>query len=238
MSPDLFSGADVGDDIAGMQRRRDMPSHSCCAHRHIHQMTSGNGIAVIDTILTSVFAFAATNIDDLLVLTILFSQAGTGLKKRQVVVGQYLGFCVLLGISMAGFFGGHVMPRAWIGCLGFVPIGIGIRRWIFRNRQVTPKHTGAISMAGVVMITLANGGDNVGIYTPLFASCDGPRLAIMLVTSLALLAPWCLVADAMSRHPAVAKVFTRYGHIIVPFVLVGIGVEIIVETGALALFGL
>ena len=209
-------------------------------------MTSGHGITVIgttltsvsDTILTSVAAFAATNIDDLLVLTVLFSQADDGQKKRRVVVGQTLGFVALLGISLVGFFGGHVLPQAWIGCLGFVPIGIGIRRWIFRNKRVTPKHTGAISTAGVAMITLTNRGDNVGIYTPLFASCDGPRLAIMLVTCLALLAPWCFVADAMSRHPAVAAVLARYGHIIVPFVLVGIGVEIIAETGALSLFGL
>jgi len=201
-------------------------------------MTPGNGITVIDTIVTSVFAFAATNIDDLLVLTMLFSQTGDGLKKRQVVAGQYLGFVALLGISVAGYFGGYVLPQAWIGCLGFVPIGIGIRRWIFRNKQVTPKYTGAFSTAGVAMITVANGGDNVGIYTPLFASCNGPRLAIMLVTCLGLLAPWCLIADAMSRHPAVVKALARYGHIIVPFVLVGIGVEIIVETGALTLFRL
>jgi len=233
----LFSGADTGDNIAGMQWLRDMLSLSPRTGQ-FHQMTPGNGIAVIDTILTSAFAFAATNIDDLLVLTMLFSQAGGGLKKRQVVAGQYVGFCVLLGISLAGFFGGHVLPQAWIGCLGFVPIGIGVRRWIFRNKQVTPKHTGAVSTAGVAMITLVNGGDNIGIYTPLFASCDGPRLAMMLVTCLVMLAPWCFVADAMSRHPAVATVLARYGHIIVPFVLVGIGVEIIVETGALSLFGL
>ena len=201
-------------------------------------MTFRHGISVTDTVLTSVVAFVATNIDDLFVLTMLFSQTGGSLKKRQVVAGQYLGFVVLLGISLAGFFGGHVLPRAWIGCLGFVPVGIGIRRWIFRNKQAAPQYTGAISMAGVAMITLANGGDNIGIYTPLFASCDGPRLVIMLVTCLGLLAPWCLIAEAMSRHPAVALVLAWYGHIIVPFVLVGIGVEIIVENGALALFGL
>jgi len=42
------------------------------------------------------------------------------------VIGQYLGFSVLIVASLPGFFGGVFVPKAWIGFLGLLPILIGI----------------------------------------------------------------------------------------------------------------
>jgi cadmium resistance protein CadD (predicted permease) len=54
-------------------------------------------------LLTGSVAFALTNIDDMLLLTVFFSDRGTDLKKRHIVLGQYVGFVVLLLLSMLGF---------------------------------------------------------------------------------------------------------------------------------------
>ena len=201
-------------------------------------MTQGHDISVLNTLITGFAAFAATNIDDLFVLTMFFSQTGRGLRKRQIVAGQYLGFTALLGISLIGFFGGRMLPQAWMGCLGVVPVWIGVRRWFNRNKQAAIAGTGPVSTASVALVVFANGGDNIGTYAPLFANCDVSHLVITLVTFQILLGVWCLAANAISHHPAVAPALARYGHIIVPFVLVGLGVEVIVETGAFRLFGL
>lgn len=194
--------------------------------------------SVFDTVIAGVAAFAATNIDDLFVLAMLFSQTGGGLRKGQIVTGQYLGFNALLLVSLIGFFGGRMLPHAWVGCLGFVPVWIGTRRWVFRNKPTAAASAGTVSTAGVAAITFANGGDNIGIYTPLFANCDLSRLIIVVITFQILLGLWCFAAKVISHHPAVSPVLTRYGHVIVPLVLVGLGVEIIVESGAFRLFGL
>lgn len=42
----------------------------------------------------------------------------------------------------------------------------------------------------------------------------------------------------MARQPAVAKLLSRYGHILMPLVLIGLGVFIILESGTLSLVGL
>jgi cadmium resistance protein CadD (predicted permease) len=193
--------------------------------------------AILNTIVTGAVAFAATNIDDLLILTLLFSQAGTGIQRARIVAGQFLGFTALLGISMVGFFSGLLLPGAWIGLLGIVPVVIGVRRWIHRNDPSVRAETGAISTIGVAAVTIAAGGDNVGIYTPLFAGCTPSRLAVMLTTLYFLLAVWCIAGYAISAHPAVAAVFARRGRPLVPFVLIGLGIYLLVANGALHLLG-
>ena len=44
------------------------------------------------------------------------------LGRRHIVVGQYLGFALLVVLSLPGFLGGLLLPRSWIGLLGVVPI--------------------------------------------------------------------------------------------------------------------
>jgi cadmium resistance protein CadD (predicted permease) len=55
----------------------------------------------ISALITGTIAFAATNLDDILFLTVFFSQTD---HKWQVVVGQYLGFTALMLVSLIRFF--------------------------------------------------------------------------------------------------------------------------------------
>ena len=87
-------------------------------------------------------------------------------------------------------------------------------------------------------IVSANGGDNIGIYTPLFASSSLARLLVMLGVFYMLLGVWCYIGHVITRHPLVAHVLARYSHIIVPFVLIGLGIYILIESGTLKLLGL
>jgi cadmium resistance protein CadD (predicted permease) len=61
----------------------------------------------VSALITGAVAFSATNIDDIVFLTIFFSQAG---HRWHVVIGQYLGFTPLVLVSLIGFFGGQVFP--------------------------------------------------------------------------------------------------------------------------------
>src|SRR6184192_2480802 len=79
----------------------------------------------ISALITGAIAFSATNIDDIVFLTIFFSQAP---HRWQVVVGQYLGFTALVVISLIGFFGGQVLPHGWLQLFGVAPIAIGIKK--------------------------------------------------------------------------------------------------------------
>jgi cadmium resistance protein CadD (predicted permease) len=81
---------------------------------------------LLTAIITGVVAFIATNIDDILILLVFFSQVDKNFRPWQIVVGQYLGFTILVILSLPGLFGGLILPQSWIGLLGLIPIAIGI----------------------------------------------------------------------------------------------------------------
>lgn len=205
-------------------------------------------------VVTGVVTFAATNVDDILVLMMFFSQVDASLRRRHVVIGQYLGFLVLVGVSLLGFVGSLVVPRPVMGLLGLAPIAIGLHRLLIQGEAVAAVKIDDASPAAapksllsaffkpqtykVATVTIANGGDNIGIYTPLFASSSLAGLGVILVVFLLLVGVWCLTGYYLTRHPAVATVMTRYGHILMPFVLIGLGIFILLENDAPSLFGM
>jgi cadmium resistance protein CadD (predicted permease) len=60
--------------------------------------------------ITGVAAFAATNVDDIFILMLFFSQVGGEFRNRHVVLGQYLGFATLVALSVLGSLGVLVVP--------------------------------------------------------------------------------------------------------------------------------
>jgi cadmium resistance protein CadD (predicted permease) len=84
----------------------------------------------------------------------------------------------------------------------------------------------------VAAVTVANGGDNIGIYIPLFANSSAIELIVILVIFLVMLGLWCWLAFYLARHPAVAPPLTRYGSILVPYILIGLGLFILIENGS------
>lgn len=46
---------------------------------------------------------------------------------------------------------------------------------------------------------------------------------------------WCGIGWLLASRPVVAKVLARWGHVILPVVLIGIGLVIVIEGGAFGL---
>lgn len=200
-----------------------------------------NGL--IAAISTGITAFTATNLDDILILMLFFSQVNAFFHKRHVVAGQYLGFAALVFASLPSFFGGLLLPRPCIGLLGLVPIAIGISRLVNSNQDSDANEIPAQSnwfssfispqTYSVAAVTFANGGDNIGIYMPLFASCTWQTLGIILGVFFSLVGVWCFAAYNLTRVPAIADNLTRYGNYLVPFVLISLGVLILIDSRTL-----
>jgi cadmium resistance transport/sequestration family protein len=210
---------------------------------------------LFSAILVGFTAFIATNLDDIIILMIFFSQVSLTFRRRHIIVGQYLGFMALLLASLLGYFGGLVLPKAWVGLLGFLPIWIGMSQLLKRqsdkpevkavSKELTFGHkTSMMSVSNslfspqtyqVAAVTVVNGGDNVGIYIPLFASSSLPRLAVMVGVFLILVGVWCWVAERLTRQQAIAILLTRYGQRAIPFVLMSLGLYILADSGTLNL---
>jgi cadmium resistance transport/sequestration family protein len=200
---------------------------------------------------TGLTAFTATNLDDIVILLLLFSQVNAFFRQRHIVAGQYLGFGALVLASLPGFFGHLFFPRPWIGMLGIVPISIGISRLLNQEEAEPVIEPGPITADepwfssilssqsySVAAITFANSGDNIGIYVPLFANSTWQELLAILGIFFFLVGVWCYTAYRLTRLPVVATTLTRYGNQLVPFVLIGLGILILIDSHLLENRGL
>lgn len=189
----------------------------------------------------AVVLFAVTNVDDLLVLAVLLGRAaGTPGGAARVVAGQYAGFVVLLAVCGAAALGATLLPDAAAPYLGLVPLALGLRAaWALRRGagpdDEAPAGRGAPGLVAVAGITVANGGDNVGVYVPVLATAGAGEVAVTVVTFLVLVGAWCAAAAALVRHRSVGALLARWGDVLLPVVLVLLGVAILVEGGALGL---
>lgn len=190
----------------------------------------------VGIVASAVAIFAATDIDDIVVLTVLFVTSRTAGRPRpwQIVVGQYAGIGALVTASLAGAAGLLVVPDPWTGLLGLLPVALGVRALLRRTDDDTgtPKVvTGALGVAGV---TIANGADNLAVYVPVFRALGPAEVGTYLVVFVGLIALWCAAAAWLGGHPRVIRLVDRVGHWLVPVVFIGIGLVILVGSGVLA----
>jgi cadmium resistance protein CadD (predicted permease) len=177
-------------------------------------------------------AFVATNIDDTFVLILLFSIPS--LLTRNVIIGQFLGIVLLVVISSSAALLALAIPAFVIGLMGFIPIIIGIKRLTnFRGKPETIRAMKKeyLSFLSVTAITISNGGDDIGVFTPLFAKYNTvAEVSVLISIFLIMTGIWCIVTFYFIRHPFVASRINVLSNAVTPFVLIGIGVYIIIDS--------
>jgi cadmium resistance transport/sequestration family protein len=187
----------------------------------------------MEIILTSILAFISTNIDDVFLLMLFFGNKH--FKDREIVIGQYLGIATLIAVSFALSFVGLVIDKAYIGLLGFVPIYFGVKGLLrLRAKQVEEDVVEPINNRNniftVAGTTIANGGDNIGIYVPLFATLAWTQQLTMISVFFIMTGVWCFLAKYFTKHPIIAKTIDKYGHVLTPFVLIFLGIYILYQS--------
>lgn len=197
---------------------------------------------VLAVVLLAVTAFASTNIDDLAILAIFFSNRRYA--ARNVVIGQYLGVGALVLISLGLALAATAVSSDWLRWLGVLPIVIGVK-WFFDARKASgendddaatraalqsgPTTYGLRSSLTVAGVTFANGADNVGVYVPMFASSSTAETAAIAGIFGAMIGVWCLAGYLLTRNPVTGEKIAGIAGKIAPFVLIAIGLAIILE---------
>lgn len=191
---------------------------------------------MISSALQAVGLFLVTNIDDVIVLSLFFAHgAGQRGTTAKIVAGQYLGFGAILLASVAVTLGaGLFLPDDAIPYFGLIPLLLGAyaawQAWRHRdeNEAVEERPVSALVVAAV---TFANGGDNIGVYVPVFLSVGTGALVAYCVVFLALVVVLVLTAKFVATREPVAEVLERWEHVLFPLVLIGLGLVILVEGG-------
>ena len=198
---------------------------------------------ILTSVLQAIGLFAATNIDDIIVLSLFFARgAGQSGTTARILAGQYLGFAgILVAAILVTIGAGAFLPSAAIPYFGLIPLGLGLwaawEAWRGDDddddeAKVAGKKVGVGTVAGV---TFANGGDNIGVYTPVFLSVEPLAVVAYCVIFLALVAVLVALARFVATRPPIAEVLERFEHILFPIVLIGLGIVILVSGGAFGL---
>lgn len=215
---------------------------------------------LIATIKIGLATAVATTFDDNIYLTAFFSEVNRTFRPQHVVVGEILGFTVLVMISLVGFLMGLVILSTWTGLLGILPILIGLKNLIDLNKddsaedksanlKINSKFRGFDSRKRslwdvirdpqtyrVSSVTIANGSNNLGIYIPLFATSSIQSLAIIIPICYLIVGCWLCLSYTLTHLPGIALVLSRYASKFFPFVLMWLGFRILMDSESYRLF--
>ena len=203
---------------------------------------------MLQTIFSAIAVYISTSIDYLFILLIIFSQAYTQKGLRQIYFGQYLGTGILVAISLFAAYVLNFIPQDWmIGLLGLIPIYLGIRVAMGGEEEAEEEEVvEKLESRGsnrlfwtVALITIASGGDNLGIYIPYFTSLSVSEIVIAIVVFALSIAVLCYISYRLAKISFVSETLEKYERIIVPIVFIGLGIFIMLENGTIqTLFGL
>ena len=187
----------------------------------------------LSLLLLSIGAFVSTNIDDLFLLVGFFSDRS--FARGHIFAGQIFGMAAIVAISLAAASVALAISAAHVGLLGLAPILIGIGKLLRVAKVDEDEQPAAVGVLQVATVTIVNGGDNIAAYTPIFATQGSREMSATIAIFAALTLVWCFAALGLVRHTALGKPLRRYGHVILPFILIGLGLLILYRSGALRL---
>jgi cadmium resistance protein CadD (predicted permease) len=193
---------------------------------------------ILSSVLPAIGLFIVTNIDDIIVLSLFFARgAGQRGTTARITAGQYLGFAGILGAAVLVTLGaGAFLPPQVIPYFGLIPLALGLwaawQAWRGDDDdddddgKVAGKNVGVLTGAAV---TFANGGDNIGVYVPVFLSVGPAAVVAYCVVFLALVAVLVVAARFVATRRPIADVLERWEHVLFPLVLIGLGIVILVS---------
>jgi cadmium resistance protein CadD (predicted permease) len=164
------------------------------------------------------------------------SRANGRPRRWEIWAGQYAGFAVLAGLSVAAGRGLALVPERWLWLLAFIPLSMGLISLVAAVRALRegepPPAPSAGGLVGVATLTIVNGADDLAAYTPFFAEAGTAQTTVTLAVFAACVALWCLAGGLLASHERVTGIISRYGHWILPAAFILISLYLLYETNA------
>lgn len=197
---------------------------------------------ILSTLAQALVLFAVTNIDHLMLLTLWFvhghQRPGTTLR---ICAGQYLGFSAILAATVIlNLISGFVIPEAQLHLLGLIPLILGVKAGIgeiLERRESNDSRDAQsaesklegkpVSVGAVALVTIANGGDEIGVYLPVFALSACWQVAMFCAVFLVLAGALLALAWFITGRLGLAEVLERFEAVLFPSVLILLGVLIL-----------
>jgi len=195
---------------------------------------------ILSSALQAIGLFIATNIDDIIVLSLFFARgSGRSGTTARILAGQYLGFAGILAAAVLVSLGAGVfLPEEAIPYFGLIPLALGLwagwQAWREGDDDDDEAKVAGKSVAvwTVAAVTFANGGDNIGVYVPVFLTVGAAATAAYCAVFLILVAVLVQLARFVATRPGIKEVLERWEHVLFPSLLIGLGIVILYSGGA------
>lgn len=179
--------------------------------------------------VASIIAFAAANIDDLIVLTLFF--ADERFRSWQVVLGQYLGVSGVIALCLLGAGPASHLPHIWIRVLGIVPIAVGLYKLLSRrprgeDNRAPREGSSAAKVLVVAGVSFADCSDALAIFTPLYVRSNSQEKVLITAVFLVLIGVWCGIARFLTHHSSLETRIRPMLDSVAPWALIGLGLLI------------
>lgn len=189
-------------------------------------------------ILSAIGVYISTSIDYVVILIILFARVKHQRLKQHIYLGQYIGTSILFIVSLVAASILNFVPEDWmIGLLGLVPIYLGIRFIVVgedddedeevmeRLEERSPNRL----FLTVALLTIASGGDNLGIYIPYLAGLSLVEVLVVAGVFAIGVIILCEISERFAFIPTIQNTIEKYERIIVPVVFILLGLYILWE---------
>lgn len=191
-------------------------------------------------LMEAAITFMATNMDELFILMTLYLSVDEQSRKREIILGQFLGLSFLIALSVLGSIGTNILPTQYLPLFGIIPIFLGVKGIIAyfnqQKKQLKGNKTSQLLVSKEPMIKkvleitaifITSGADNIGLYIPLFTKQTKEEMFWTILAFFALLPIWNLFAQSLANLPLLKKTIHKYKNIIAPLVFVFLGLYLL-----------
>ena len=158
---------------------------------------------------------------------------------RAVRLGFGLGSLVLLLASLLVLSVSGFIPLRFLGLLGLIPIAFGLFELVRSSkdaaysdpaaRKMPQEQSRVVLSASLLMI--ANGGDTIAVFAPLFAETAPAGVPVLILGYVLSAATLSFLAGHVCVFPALSQPLKKYGARVAPYIMIGIGIYILLNTG-------
>jgi cadmium resistance protein CadD (predicted permease) len=194
-------------------------------------------VQILGGVFGGAVVFASTNVDGFLLLTALY--ASREMSGWSIAAGQSLAMAVLVLVSALAAFASRAVPIYWTSLLGLAPLALGVR--VLLRRKTAPQPLAQFTLPFwseppgrnarhevliVAGLALADGGDNLGAYIPLFTA-SAKAIPVYAAVFAAMTALWCWAARRIADNSWMRVRAAAWGAALLPIVLIALGVWVL-----------
>lgn len=170
------------------------------------------------------FAYASTNVDNLLILATVASGRS---HRAAVTTGFVLASLVVLAVSASATVIESLIPPAVLGYLGLAPICMGIYLLLAPEPEQDQAKVAAATWPAITLTLVANSSDTVFALGPLFAESDASA-RIGLTAGFAIGATlWLALILRISSRLARSRRLAHIAPRLTPWMMILVGVYVL-----------